>query len=152
MELQLNSVPNKQRARGGLTEMTRIARSPLPCLVQASRSRAEFLEASRSRGAVSQDAARSRRSRGSPAAPREQTPSTKLLRTPGSVSSLEKSTARPSSETSTGRTSSETSPLAILVVSAAPDSSMLWVKRKEGRSRSMGERNGKGIGDGGTRH
>jgi hypothetical protein len=68
-----------------------MARRPLPRLVHSSRSRAEFRDAPLRRGAASQDAARSRRSRGSSG---YQTPSTKLRRTPASVSSSPTSTSR----------------------------------------------------------
>jgi hypothetical protein len=88
-----------------LTEMTRMARRPLPRLVHSSRSRAEFRDAPRRRGAASQDAARSRRSSGSSPAPapggEPKTPSRKLRSTPGSVSS----------STTTGRAPEVASPL-----------------------------------------
>lgn len=121
---------------GSLTEMTRMARRPLPLLVHSSRSRAEFLDASRSRGAVSQDAALILRSSGSPPPPPppcEQTPSTKLRSTPGSVSS-----------TSTGRPPPpEASPLgALALAAAASDSSIPGLQPAAGTRRRRGKRMG----------
>lgn len=67
--------------------MTRRARRELPCLVQTTRSRAEFLEASRSFGAASVAAVRTRRRNGGggDGPSEERTPSTKPRTTVGRV-------------------------------------------------------------------
>ena len=102
----------RTRGVGVLTEMTRMARRPLPRLVHSSRSRAEFRDAPRSRGAASRDADRSRPSSGSPPPGDDQTPSRKPRTIPGSVSVPSPSSPPPETATSTGRAAEAASPLA----------------------------------------
>lgn len=71
-----NSNPVKARSVIDPTEMTRRARSGLPRRVQRRRSRAEFLEATRRRGALFEAEDRIRWIRGSESTPEERTPAT----------------------------------------------------------------------------